>query len=375
VAKLEFNGQQPASSGAGKKRTVGSFAEGSDPQTTLPKQDASGNRANSYSLPEQFRPAMPSPPQAEAEILGKLATFNVSWQLWEGDNTVSDTAGLVLTPAKVTGTNKYEPYPLSVGETGSYPVAMIGNLAGEPLAGIGMGSLLVEEFTELVFRASYNGTLCRIKEMKPKKECPNPVPVSGQIVKAFAGTRLPGYYMVIERTAGTEMYRKANEQGLAEWSTSSDQPGSSGSGPTTPGSSSSSGFTIGDCACTCKEREETLQRGEDLDSRREAGEDISAGEIMGLMRCNTSCQREYMICELEKNEKEKEARDTESQKTAASECDCSCTSLANLESQTMELLGQFQSGNQSAMDEMRKLGQCISTCQAELMNCHTSQKP
>jgi hypothetical protein len=375
VAKLEFNGQKPASSGPGKKRTVGSFAEGSDPQTTLPKQDISGNRANSYSLPGQFRPGTPSPPTPDGFVPGKLSNIVVSQQLWEGDTSVSDTASVSLIPARQTENNTYEPYPLSVGETGNFPVSMIGSLAGEALGALAPGSLEVEEFSDLAFRASYNGTLCRLKEMDPEKECPNPIPVSGQIVKAFAGTRLPGRHMVIERTPGTEMYRKANEQGLAEWSTRSSAAGSSGSGPPSPGSSGSSGGAIQDCACTCEEREATIRLGEELKSRLEAGEDIAAGEIMGLGRCNTACQREYMVCEMEKNEKEKEARKASHPATPTGECDCSCAALKNLESQTTELLGRFQSGDQSAMQEMQKLGQCMSACQVELMACAGSKKP
>jgi hypothetical protein len=252
---------------------------------------------------------------------------------------------------------------------------MMGSLAGEALGALAPGSLEVEEFSDLAFRASYNGTLCRLKEMDPEKECPNPIPVSGQIVKAFAGTRLPGRHMVIERTPGTEMYRKANEQGLAEWSTRSSAAGSSGSGPPSPGSSGSSGGAIQDCACTCEEREATIRLGEELKSRLEAGEDIAAGEIMGLGRCNTACQREYMVCEMEKNEKEKEARKASHSAIPTGECDCSCTALKNLESQTTELLGRFQSGDQSAMQEMQKLGQCMSACQVELMACAGSKKP
>jgi hypothetical protein len=228
---------------------------------------------------------------------------------------------------------------------------------------------VVDEFTDLVFRASFDGTLCRVKEWKPNKEyCPNPIPVSGKIVKAFAGTRLPGNHMVIERTPGTEMYRKAAEQGLSEWSTSTSESAPPGSGTSTPGTSSGKGESIGECACTCEERDAINHQGEELKARREAGEDVAVGDIMGLMRCSSTCQREYMICVLEENEKKK-AVEAERQSTKPGECDCSCTALNGMQSRTAELLQRLQSGNPSAMDEMQKMGQCMSICQNELMSC------
>jgi hypothetical protein len=371
VAELKFNGQKPPSSGAAKKRTVGSFAEGSDPQTTVPMQDTSGRMANSYSLPEQFRPSIPLPahPLAGTLVDGKLSNIHVGWQLWEGDNSAADVSSVGLFPAIETGNNKYEAHPLSVGETGSFPVSIGGNLSEEVLVGTSMGTLVVDEFTDLVFRASFDGTLCRVKEWKPNKEyCPNPIPVSGKIVKAFAGTRLPGNHMVIERTPGTEMYRKAAEQGLSEWSTSTSESAPPGSGTSTPGTSSGKGESIGECACTCEERDAINHQGEELKARREAGEDVAVGDIMGLMRCSSTCQREYMICILEENEKEK-AAETAHQATKPDDCDCSCTALNGLQSRTTELLQGMQSGNSSAMDELQKLGQCMSVCQNELISC------
>ena len=289
--------------------------------------------------------------------------------LWEGDSSVSDVSGLTMFPARQTGNNKYEAYPLSIGETGSFPVSMTGGIADDVLIGTGLGTLLVDEFTDLVFRASYNGTLCRLKEWKPNKEhCPNPISVSGNIIKAFAGTRLPGNYMVIERTAGTEMYRKAAERALSEWSSSSSDPESPGSGPTAPGTSSTTGETLKDCLCTCEERADSILRGEDIKTRRAAGEEIAAGEIMGLMRCASTCQREYTICALDEDEKEKAVRATR-QEIKPDDCDCSCTALNDLQSRTAELVQALQSGNPSAMEEMQKLGQCMPICQSELMNC------
>jgi len=373
VAELKFNGQKPPSSGADKKRSVGGFLlENSDPQTTVPKQDTSGRLANSYSLPEQFRPSIPMPAHILAGTLlnGKLSNIIVGWQLWEGDNTAADVSSVTMFPAIETGNGKYEAHPLSVGETGSFPVSIGGSMSEEVLIGTSMGTLVVDEFTDLVFRASFNGTLCRLEEWKPNKEyCPNPIPVSGKIIKAFAGTRLPGNHMVIERTPGTEMYRKAAERSLSEWSSGGSDPDSPGSGPptTNPGTSSSAGGTL-DCACTCEERANTVLRGEDIKTRREAGEDISASEVMGLMRCTSACQREYTICAMEESEQEKAAEAARPEITP-DDCDCSCTVFNSLESRTAELLQGVQSGNPSAMDEMQKLGQCMSNCQDEFMSC------
>ena len=304
---------------------------------------------------------------------GKLSSIHVGQMLWEGDSSVSDVSGLAMFPARETGNNKYEAYPLSIGETGSFPVSMTGGIADDVLIGTGLGTLVVDEFTDLVFRASYNGTLCRLKEWKPNKEyCPNPIPVSGKIIKAFAGTRLPGNNMVIERTVGTEMYRKAAERALSEWSSSSSDPEAPGSGPTTPGTSSGERLTL-ECACTCEERANTVLRGEDIKTRHEAGEDTSAGEVMGLMRCASACQREYMICAMEESEQEKAAEAARTE-INPDDCDCSCTALNDLQSRTAELVQGLQSGNPSAMDEMQKLGQCMSVCQNEFMSCSMSQK-
>ena len=165
------------------------------------------------------------------------------------------------------------------------------------------------------------------------------------------------------------MYRKAAERALSEWSSSSSEPESPGSGPTTtnPGTSSGEGVTL-ECACTCEERADTLLRGEDIKTRRAAGEDIAVGEIMGLMRCTSVCTREYAICAMEEDEKEKAVEATH-QEINPDDCDCSCTALNDLQSRTAELVQGLQSGNPSAMDEMQKLGQCMPICQSELMNC------
>lgn len=374
VANIEFNGQKPASSGAGKKRTVGSLAEGSDPQTTVPKVDASGKRANSYSLPEQFRPNMPSPPGAGDLAAGKLAILVVTQQLWDGDSSVSDTAGLSMFPGKESGNNKIEPHPLSIGETGSFPVGMIGNMAGEPLGAVNPGSLVVEEFTDLVFRARYSGTLCRLKEMDPKKPCPNPIPVNGQIVKAFAGTRLPGNHMAIERTEGTEMYRKANEQGLAEWSDTTSDPEEQGDESTDPGDSGGTGKMILDCACTCEERDEFIRLGEDIKARMDAGEDAAAGQIMGLMRCQAPCQREYMICVMEDNERQEAAEKAEEALLEESagpfdNCTCGCDTLQKINVRKAQLEAEFNPSDPSLMKEVMSMSTCFQSCMSEFMQC------
>jgi len=372
VAELKFNGQKPPSSGASKKRTVGSFIlANNDPQTTVPKQDTSGRLVNSYSLPEQFRPSIPMPahPLAGTWLNGKLLSFHVGWGLWEGDNSAADISSVAMFPAIETGNGKYEGHPLSVGETGSFPGSISGSMSEEGLIGTSMGTLMVDEFTDLVFRASFNGTLCRQTEWRPDKEyCPNPIPVSGKIIKAFAGSRLPGNSMIIERTPGTEMYRKAAERSLSEWSTSTSESAPPASDTSTTGTSSGTGGAFGECACTCEERDATNRQGEDLKARREAGEDVAVGDIMGLMRCSSTCQREYMICIMEENKKE-EALEAKHQSTKPDDCDCSCTALNGLQSRTTELLQALQSGSPSAMDEMQKMGQCMSVCQNELTSC------
>jgi len=313
---------------------------------------------------------VPSPDSLFAN--GKLPLFIVGQQLWEGDTSVSDTASLEITPLIQTGDNKYEHHPLSVGETGSFPAGMMGNLAGELLITIGMGSLIVDEFTDLVFRANYNATMCRLKGWNPEKPCPKPIPVKGKIVKAFAGTRLPGNLMLIERTPGTEMYRKAAERALSEWSTSTSESASSpGSESTAPGTSDSAGGTIGDCVCTCEEREQTILLGEGVKARTEAGEEVAAGEIMSLMRCSTTCRREYMICIMEEDEREKEAEEALLKKQAkpTEECDCGCDALAKFTRKREQFEAEFKPGDMSQMDEIMSMTTCFQTCMSEFMNC------
>jgi hypothetical protein len=372
VAKLEFDGKKPASSGAAKKRVVGSLLEGDDPQTTLPKQDANGNMANSYSLPEQFRPNFPIKPMAGIPVNGKLSNIIVGQQLWEGDNSASDVSSMILMPAKQVGNNEYEPYALSVGETGSFPALITASVAEEPLVATSIGSLMVDEFTDLVLRASFNGTVCRLKGWNPKKPCPKPIQVSGKIVKAFAGTRLPGNHMIIERTPGTEMYRKAAVRALSGWSGSTSVSSSPGSGTTVAGTSSSAGGVIGGCACTCKEREDILLLGEAIKLRTEAGEDVAVGEIMSLTRCSSTCRREYMICVMEEDQREKAAEEALRIKQAAAasgQCDCGCDAFAELKLRSDQLMANFKPGDTGPQDEIASLTTCFQSCMSEFMSC------
>jgi hypothetical protein len=373
VAELEFNGQKPASTGPAKKRTVGSFGENGDPQTTLPKQDADGSPANSYSLPEQFRPEMPPAPVPAGFVPGQLSVIIVSQQLWEGGSSLSDSAILTMTPAKQTGDDKIEPISLSVGETGSFLLSMSGMLAGEPLIELSPGALEVQEFTDLTFRARFSGTLCRTRELEPNKACRNPIPVSGYIVKAFAGTRLPGYQMVIERTPGTEMYRKAAEQGLAEWSvsstdTDSETPGAASAEPGAPGIEPRS---IESCACTCDEREQTTREAEDLKMRKNAGEEIDAGRLMGLMRCHKPCQHEYMICIMDENKSGAEVEDAHPEVAGKplEKCACTCETLEALTHRKKQLETDFKPGDQASVDEIMAMSNCYQSCMSEFMSC------
>jgi len=290
---------------------------------------------------------------------------------------------VMLLPGKENSEGKIEPYALSVGETGSFPILVHASLNGEPVVGIEGTTLNVEEFTDLVFRARYSGTLCRhndliVEQQSSEELCRNPFPMSGEIVKAFAGTRLAGQYMVTERTEGTEMYRKVNEQGMAEWSTptpttdseDSEEPGAPA------GSGESSAEMVLNCACTCEERAEALRQGEAMAARHDAGEEVAAGAIMDLMRCSNQCRPEYTMCVMEENRQkkaeekaEKAARELEQ----AKECDCSCAALNALQGRTEDLLKAMQAGSPTAMDEMQRLGSCISVCQSEMMSCAQSK--
>jgi hypothetical protein len=371
VAKLEMEGQK-------KKGVVGSFgASGSDPQTTLPKRDASGKPVNSYSKPNRFQPQLPVPPEAALppEAEGKLSSILVG-ELAGGGLVASS---VMLLPAKENSRGELESYALSVGETGTFPLMISASVNGEAASSLAGSELEVEEFTDLALRARYRGTLCRHPDLvlsRPGQEvenpCRNPFPVSGEIVKAFAGSRLPGRYMVTERTDGTEMYRKANEQSLAEWSMPA--PGESGNGGDASDSAGSGGSSaaLEDCACTCEERSQTLQQAEELKARQAAGEDVAAGALMGLMRCQSQCQSQYMLCVMEDDRARKAQEAVEQaarERQLQNECDCSCEALNALQARTEELLNAYQAGNTAALSEVQQIGSCMGACQGALMAC------
>jgi hypothetical protein len=196
--------------------------------------------------------------------------------------------------------------------------------------------------------------------------------VSGEIVKAFAGSRLPGRYMVTERTEGTEMYRKANERSLAEWSMPIPGGSGPGSGESAPGAGGGSGAAIPDCACTCDERSEALRQAEELKAREAAGGDVSAGAIMGLMRCQQQCQSEYMLCVMEEDKARKAQKAAEQaalEDKLQEECDCSCEALHAAQGRTEELLKAYGAGEAAALDELQRIGSCMGACQGAMMAC------
>jgi hypothetical protein len=371
VTKLELPGTaSTAQSTAGKRVTsMLNVAQNSDPQTSLPKQDESGRPANSFALPANLRPQFPAPPAGYATaVAGKLSVIMVSSGSWDG-GSLGDEAVFSFSPAEMEN-NKLKPRPLRIGETGNFPLMAVGNLEGEPVVGISAGSLDVEEFTDLVLRARYQATLCRVSDLKPNRECPKPFQVSGQVVKGFAGSSLPGNHMQIEDTPGMKMYRKANEQAMQQWSFDTSEPPPSEDDETgPPGSSSTTGGQMETCACTCEEREANNQRGQELKERSEDGEDIDVGAIMNLSRCSSVCQREYMICEFEKNEAEKAAARAKKETEVPADCDCSCEGLNNIESIGTDLQAQLAAGQTPPMDELMKIGQCMSVCQDEFSQC------
>jgi hypothetical protein len=372
VAKLEMDGQK-------KKGAVGSFgAGGADPQTTLPKRDAAGKPVNSYSKPDPFQAQLPVPPEAALppEAEGKLSSILVGELAGGG---VAAASSVLLLPAKENARGELDSHALSVGETGSFPLMISASINGEPASSLAGSELVVEEFTDLALRARYRGTLCRHRDLELSRPgqpvenpCRNPFPVSGEIVKAFAGSRLPGRYMVTERTEGTEMYRRANESSLAEWSMPTPGGSGSGSGESAPGAGSGSGAAIPDCACTCDERSEALRQAEELKAREAAGGDVSAGAIMGLMRCQQQCQSEYMLCVMEEDKARKAQEAAEQaahQGKLKEECDCSCEALHAAQGRTEELLKAYGAGEAAALDELQSLGSCMGACQGAMMAC------
>jgi hypothetical protein len=344
-----------------------------DPQTTLPKKDASGRPVGSFSKPDAFQPPISPPMTVPPEMQGRMGQFTVSIPA-SGDSTA-----VTVLPAKAGPDGKLEAYPLAVGDTGNFPALINTSVDDEMAISLGDGSIEVMEFSDLVLRARFQATLCRMRDLVPSRPgqpvedpCRNPFPVSGEAIKGFVGSRLPGNFMLVERTEGTEIYRKAAERGMASWMEPA-ADGESGDGEQgTPGSSSGSGGTLGDCLCTCEERNATLQRGEEIKAREAAGESVSPGEVMSLMRCEAPCRSEYMRCEFEaRDEREaQQAAKAEARKAELVEgCDCSCENLRGLESGLESLLNDMAAGKPGAQAELHKAGQCMEVCMEAMMQC------
>jgi len=371
VARLQVNGQA-------RKGAVGAMgAPSADPQTTVPKQDTAGSLVNSFSKPDRFQAPLTVSTAVPAQAEGKLTFFSTATS---ADNADSQTA-VVLFPARENAQGKLEAHPLSVGETGTYSLLIEADIDTEPAVSLPGSSLVVEEFTDLVFRARYSGTLCLHRDLIPgrpgqpaENPCRNPFPVSGEVVKAFAGSRLPGRYMVTERTRGTEMYRKAGERGVEEWQDGMPGEGASDPVASPPRGSTGTGGAIGECNCTCEERAETERVGMEMKRRMEAGEEVVPGAVMGLMRCNSPCRAEYAVCAIQEDkarkaqEKEQAARAREALKDGDA-CDCSCEGIRAMQGQTEAIMQAMEAGSPTAMGDLQRLGECVSACNEELSKC------
>ena len=374
-AKIQSPELASVAPGAAKKQFTAELSptRSSDPQTTLPKQDKHGMPANSFALPAILRPQAPPPPptpDSAQALIGKLSSVMVSSRTWGGGSS-TDVIVLVLHPAE-RKKDEYELRPLSIGEIGSFPVIVEGSLDNEPLIAQDVGSINIEEFTDLVLRARFQLNLCRLSDMKPKQGCSRPLPFSGEIVKAFAGTRLPGYHMRIEDTPGMQMYRKTNEQAMQQGSIS--QP--SQTTDTSPGNdagvaSSGTKEQLQTCTCTCEEQGETNRQAQALRARAAAGEEVTISQIMGTTRCSASCQREYMICLMDRHAAEKKAEQAARDSTQASteNCDCSCEQMAATNSRAKELEKQLMAGGTLSIEAMKSLTRCAAVCQPQHMTC------
>lgn len=345
-----------------------------DPQTTLPKKDRSGRPVGSYSKPDSLQPPFSPPAMVPPEMQGRLGHLSV------GIPASGDSTAVTILPAKAGPEGKLEAYSLAVGDTGNFP-ALINAFVGDEMAiSLEGSSIDVMEFNDLVLRARYQATLCRTRDLVPSRPgqpvenpCRNPFPVSGEIIKGFVGSRLPGNFMVVERTEGTEMYRKAAERGMSAWTESDPPPGNGDSGPGYPGSpGGSGGGKIGECQCTCEERAATRQRAEELKAREAAGESLAAAEFMGLMHCESPCRSQYFSCEMEAQQEQQEQRVAEAEarrKELKDGCDCSCDTLRGYESHLESLLNDMAAGKPGAQAELRKAGQCMEVCMDTMMQC------
>jgi hypothetical protein len=251
------------------------------------------------------------------------------------------------------------------------------NLCAEG-AGRPVGRILKSD--EDALEIEIEADLCRA-DPNQLRQCEGGCPVvdhfEGEMSIAFGWRQFAATAPTDIRTRGIERYINTMPDSLAEamrfgadtafpeedpFGTSPAQPGPGSAGP-------AAGGALPACRCSCEEWAATMQRAESMKQAIDAGAETGTGGLGELMRCQTPCQREYMICQLEADKAEKARQAARN----PADCDCSCASLAEADQRGAELRQRFESGDQVSMDELQEAMRCMSVCQEERVSCMMRQ--
>jgi hypothetical protein len=142
-------------------------------------------------------------------------------------------------------------------------------------------------------------------------------------------------------------------------------PGSAGAGPTSAGSTGAGASAAGGCQCTCQERQEALERAEELKHRNESGEEVGMGDLAALTTCMGVCQREYLACVMQANTDRRAAK-KKPRPAPDTDCDCGCGSLQDFQEAISALSSPGQPPN---MQAIKRASECIAACRDEYVKC------
>jgi hypothetical protein len=226
-----------------------------------------------------------------------------------------------------------------------------------------------------------------LKQCEQDNGCPVVDHVKADVSMAFGWRQFNSTAPTDIRTPGIQRYINTMPNSLEEAlqfgantalpDTDFSEPRPDPDDPGDPGSSSEDSGTGGalpPCACTCEEHAANEAAAEEFKARIAAGEEPDMAEIAGFSRCPNACQREYMICIMEKDQENRaanEARREDRREMAAEDCDCSCAAMDEFQQKAKRLGEQFSDGITVSQEEIIRLTVCAQKCQPQHMACTT----
>jgi len=135
---------------------------------------------------------------------------------------------------------------------------------------------------------------------------------------------------------------------------------------------------VPDCACTCEEQETALAELEAMKEGFRAGADgREALRKAGVLQsCFGTCQREYLICNFEADERRKAAERQaalEARAEAAAACDCSCAGVRKMLESLEAIQKQAAPGADIDHEELNFLSTCFTECSDEVLACRLAE--